>query len=246
MSWRNLQPYRISVEHNSDFSRYRAIVRVVHRPNLKRWSLVSGDAIHNLRCSLDHLIYSIAILRAQRNPPPRRRAWFFPIRDDRDSFQRTIANNPFSKLGATVLEEIEQFQPYNRPHPRLPPMLMLLRRFDDSDKHRILRVATPVLWNVGWEWTKIPGSGAPKMDISQMNPPGTEVVDDAKVGELTFPGPSREAHPKFTAHSVVSISTSLSQKPFELPDVLSELAREVRTIIERVSSLVWAPNREGQ
>ena len=121
-------------------------------------------------------------------------------------------------------------------------MLMLLRRFDDSDKHRILRVATLVLWNVGWEWKKFLGQVSPNGHLSDEHlsddPPGTEVVDDAKVGEPHLSGSVQEAHPKFMAHSVVSISTSLSQKPLELPDVLSELTREVRTIIERVSSLV--------
>ena len=239
MAWAQSNPYRVAVKHNADCSRYWAVVReVIHSPNLERWSLVSGDAVHNLRCALDHLVYSIAIFRTQQNPPPRKRDWVFPIRGDQASFQSTISNNPFPKLGTAVLKEIERFQSYNRPHRVFPPLLTLLQRFNNSDKHHILRVAAIAFWGTGWDWDHVPGTTLPKMDISRIGQLWTEVEDGTKVGEITFPGPSKEANPKFSANLVVSIFTSLSQKPLELPGVLPELAREVRTIIERICRVV--------
>ena len=237
-TWVQSNPYRVAVKHNADRSRYWAVVETIRDPNLERWSLIAWDAVHNLRTALDHLIYSVAIFRTQQNPPPRRRDWTFPIRGDQASLQSTISNKPFPKLGNAVLKEIERFQPYNRPHNVFPPLLTLLQRFDNSDKHHILRVPTICLWGAGWDWNHVPGEVLPEMDTSQIGRLGAEVKDGTKVGEITFLSPSEEANPKFSADLVVSVFTSLSQEPLEMPGVLPELAREVRTIIERICKIV--------
>ena len=232
MAWVSSNPYRVAVKHNADFSRYWAIIRVRNEPSLKRWSLISSDSIHNLRCALDHLIYAIAIVRTKTNPPPRVGGWAFPIRDDFPSFQSALKNHIFHRLGTSVLEEIERFQPYNRLHPRLPPILGMLRRFDDLDKHRLLRVAMVQPRLSGWNWV-------PHPDLSgRIVPTLSEVVDGAKVGELIFQGPSQDADPKFSANLVISLEPLSGEKPIEVPDMLPEMVREVRTVIECVFSRV--------
>jgi hypothetical protein len=45
---------------NPDFTRYSFIIRELRRPAFKRWALIAGDCIHNLRSALDHLVYAIA------------------------------------------------------------------------------------------------------------------------------------------------------------------------------------------
>ena len=234
MAWVNTNPYRVILNHNVDFSRYWATVRINREPSLQRWSLIAGDVVHNLRCSLDHLIYAIAIFRTQMNPPPSKRRWFFPIRDDLTSFQSTITDDSFSKLGTTVLEKIERFQPYNRPHERLPPLLGILRKFDDADKHRLLHVTMVYPGASGWDWNQNPSFPLPRMV-----PKVSEVVDGTKISELIFQRPSKNADPKLTADLVLGVSYPFSgEKPVELADMLPELAREVRTAIESVSRSV--------
>ncbi len=231
-AWVSTNPYRLTIKHNTDFSRCWALVRVIHEPSLERWSLIVSDAIHNLRCSLDHLIYAVAIVRTEMNPPPGARDWSFPIRSD-SSLQVALKDDPFPKLGPSVLEEIKRFQPYNRPHPRLPPILALLNRFDNLDKHRLLRVAMVHPREGKWEW-----SPNPEFPGARIVPTLSEVVDSTKVSELIFQGPSKESYPKFSANLVISLFPLSGEKPIEVSDMLPEMASEVRLIVEQIISVL--------
>ena len=64
-SWVDSDPYSATKKNNADFTRYWAILHVKNRPDLVRWSLIASDAIHNLRCSLDHLVYALAVFRTR-------------------------------------------------------------------------------------------------------------------------------------------------------------------------------------
>ena len=240
MAWAQSNPYRVAVKHNADCSRYWAVVReIIHSPNLERWSLVSGDAVHNLRCALDHLVYSIAIFRTQQNPPPRRRDWVFPIRGDQASFQSTISNNPFPRLGTAVLKEIERFQPYNRPHRVFPPLLTLLQRFNNSDKHHILRVAAIAFWGTGWDWDHVPWNDLPQNGYL----PNRPTVDrSGRTAQRSEKSPSR-VRPRRPTLSSRQTSWCPSSRPFRKnhlssPACSQNLPREVRTIIERICRVV--------
>ena len=234
-AWLNLKPYRVTIEHNVDFSCYWATIQTIHIPNLERWSLVIGDAVHNLRCALDHLVYAIAIFRTQMNPPPRKKKWFFPIRYDVASFQSALTDHKIAKLGTAVCKEIERFQPYNRRHDTLPPLLGILRIFDDSDKHRLLQIVMVQNWGNGWDWAWTPSDLMPLMKHYR-----SEVVDGTKISELVFPSPSQDADPKFAANLVISVPPFVLgvKKPPEIAEVLPELAGEVRLIIESVRGVV--------
>ena len=233
-SWINSKPYQVSKHHNTDCSRYWATVHVVNKLNLESLSLVVSDAIHNFRCALDHLIYAAAIFRTQRNPPPRAGYLGFPIRKNPASFQAAIKKMGIPQLGAAVEKEIERFQPYNRPHDVLPPLLGLIKGFDDADKHRMLNVNVAVQGGAGWEWNQPGWLPLPQQAFGM-----TEVIDGAKVGELTFMGPAEKADPKFTADIVISAFPPLkTKKPVEVPYMLPEMTREVRSIIEGIQGVV--------
>ena len=240
--WLQTDPYRLTKKSNADFTTYAAIIHVNNPPDLQRWSLIASDAIHNLRCALDHLIYAVAILRTKRNPPPSWNKWSFPVCDNASFFQSAIGRlrklSP-GVLEGSVLEEIKRFQPYNRPHPRLPPVLSLLGEFDNSNKHRLLNLVIAQLWGVQANHVIDPTSTALPGEPFKLVVNTSEVVDGAEIASYIFESPSPDADPKFEANIVISVTNPLQvgQDRLELPDVLAELVREVRSIIDRLTSL---------
>src|SRR5208283_1653448 len=90
-AWMNGSPYRLVHEFNSDSTEHSLVFRVISKPELERWALMVGDAIHNLRCCLDHLVYAIAVHESGKNPPLNWDSLQFPIYDEPDRF---IANSP--------------------------------------------------------------------------------------------------------------------------------------------------------
>jgi hypothetical protein len=68
--WAQSQPYTIAKETNAEATRFSVVVHVNNPPDLNRWSLITGDAFHNLRSALDHLVYSISVHQLNAETPP--------------------------------------------------------------------------------------------------------------------------------------------------------------------------------
>ncbi len=56
-------------------------------PDLVKWGLIFGDFIHNLRSSLDHLAYQLAVTASGMPTPPNERVVNFPIYSKRSKFR---------------------------------------------------------------------------------------------------------------------------------------------------------------
>jgi hypothetical protein len=111
-------------------------------PPLQRWSLFIADAFNNLRNALDHLVYAIAIHESVPNLPPHERRLQVPITDSKVKFDEAINDRHLlGQISDPVRAAIENAQPFNRPHPTLPPLLAILRDFTNSDKHKLLHLA---------------------------------------------------------------------------------------------------------
>jgi len=138
--WLQSNPFEIRKVVNGDSTRYSIIAYLVGtEPPIKRWTLMVGDCVHNLRCALDHLVYAIAVHESEKEPPPDERTLMFPITDTPENF---IANDfRIASLSDPVKRAIEGVQPFKRPHTALPPILGLIRDYDNVDKHRLLRMA---------------------------------------------------------------------------------------------------------
>ena len=120
-TWRDTDAYRLTNHTSPDLTRHSWVISVLNPPDLEKWSLIASDVIHNLRCSLDHLVYAIAVSQTERNPPPSADVLAFPICDNPKLFRG--AAKKLSDLSVCVRAEIEKVQPYHRPHERLPPLL---------------------------------------------------------------------------------------------------------------------------
>jgi hypothetical protein len=95
----------------------------------------AADAIHNIRSTLDQLVYQLVEVNGGR---PSRKRSAFPIADDADTFE-TMARERLRGVSGNAVDAIRRFTPYKSGN----DTLWHLRELDDMDKHRKwLAVAT--------------------------------------------------------------------------------------------------------
>jgi hypothetical protein len=100
-----------------------------------------GDAVHNTRCALDHLVCQLAI--AAGNPAACDRTQF-PIFVDETPDNRKTIQRRIKGLSPAAQAEIERLQPYQRrPADSSGDLLWMLSELDNIDKHRLLIVINP-------------------------------------------------------------------------------------------------------
>jgi hypothetical protein len=104
-----------------------------------------GDAVHNLRSALDHLVFQLACVNTNGSPKDERNIQF-PIADSRDVYA-SQARRYLQEVDKTRQATIESYQPYHgaasRPDNYSGPyihQLTLLRDMSNSDKHRLLNI----------------------------------------------------------------------------------------------------------
>ena len=137
-TWLKDQPQSIFHDHNDDFTEHYARVRFAGgMPDFRRWSLMIGDCVTNLRDALDHLVFAIASDPAG------------PCRDKAHVAAFVIANRPedfrdsknrIASVPEIIKNAIADFQPYRRPHKKFPPLLSVLRELANGSKHHLLNV----------------------------------------------------------------------------------------------------------
>jgi hypothetical protein len=121
-------PYEEVIEECGDGrSVYRA--RVIAQPE-PRWGLILGDAVHNLRSSLDHL--AVALVKAHGVVAPSDET-AFPFakaaKDFEDQLKRRVAG-----ASQAAMDKIRTLKPY----PDGNDALWGLHRLDIVDKHHLL------------------------------------------------------------------------------------------------------------
>src|SRR5579863_3618687 len=185
--WMEGSPYRAIQQCDPDCTHYSLVAKLVgDAPPLQRWSLIIGDAIHNLRCSLDHLIYAIAAHESGQNPPPDADILAFPVRDDCPAFTKAERRNLVG-ISQNVRTTIETVQPYHRRHPKLPSPLAILRDLDNANKHKLLRLAyaTPVYGDIGFS-----GPAHPLVRHVDIVANFGEIKDGSELVSHTFDAPA--------------------------------------------------------
>jgi hypothetical protein len=238
MAWIDRKPYGITKEVNADSTRYSIVLRENEPAPLQRWTLILADALHNLRTALDYLVYTIAVAESGQDPPPCERSLQFPIADSLAEFNEAVIRKRLGNISDPVRAVFESVQPYNRPHPTLPPLLRILRDLNNTDKHRMIRLAYGALSkgnlgfvgafpNDGRQWTPVPNLGEVKdgTEIFAMvcDRPTPDMDWDQTIFEIVI-AVSHEKRdplgPEFTGHT-------------ECGALFQEISTEVRTIISR-------------
>lgn len=135
--FRAAHPITTFTEHEGGTT-FLVKVRVPETPDL-RWGVVLGDAIHNLRCALDHAVWELVHrnVRAGFKPAPteaQERRITYPIAYKRADFYGSTA---VRFMTTRQVNFVRRFQPYLRPWPEATPFGEL-GWLSNTDKHRVV------------------------------------------------------------------------------------------------------------
>jgi hypothetical protein len=232
LSWADRRPYRSVRRQNVEFTRHSEIIKVTRVPPLEHWSLVAGDAFHNLRSSLDHLVYAIGMNEADPANPPDPRKLAFPLTDTPDDFKSKFWR--IAMLSPNLQTEIGAFQPYNRPHQQVPSLLGVLRDFDDLDKHRVLQMA---MAQVTQATLRSLGYAIKPGEKIEVHTHLEEVVDGTEIVSIIVNRPTPNMHYKFVAELAITLPHAPGPKGNARSPVIpifNDIAAEVDAAVERV------------
>src|ERR1035441_2446558 len=233
--WKHSNPCVVAKKRDAEGSRHSFIIEIRNRPPLDRWSLIAGDCVHNLRTALDSLVYAIGIAVSGDNPPPEAHRLQFPIADTLELFVQQRSR--IASLGASVNTRIEGAQPYRRPHQQLPPLLSLIRDFDNFDKHRLLNIVVASLTQGGITW-KLSGDDQSTVTAGQHVGPvesGTEVAYHV----VSPPKQEMDYEYEGTVEVAVAHAPAPSGRGFtQIEYVLTALLEEVHGIVERFEDIL--------
>ncbi|MNO74992.1 hypothetical protein D3C76_660160 [compost metagenome] len=102
-------------------------------------SLLVGECVHNMRSSLDNLVYALA--RLQEDPPSNPRKLSFPVYTEKSSFEGRAKPALAKLLSGDALRIIEALQPFQRDSEPggsgENDLLYAISEINNSDKHRL-------------------------------------------------------------------------------------------------------------
>ena len=144
-----------SREFNPETKLYRIFFRGTAPPIPDRLKIVAGEAIHQLRSALDHLVCQMIIHESELlgSPEPDLARRGFPIfhKQNAKKFARMIEG-----ISVEAKAAIEGLQPYRFDGAPQEHYLFALGEFDNIDKHRLLLVVSSALVKQG---VSVGGSG---------------------------------------------------------------------------------------
>jgi hypothetical protein len=172
-------------------------------------SLTIGDAAHNARSALDHLMFVLAKPKSKQEA----RYVYFPIGRTHRNFMSMLKNrkrNPIPGVPRGVKAVLESLQPYHRRKRPKAAYLWELKQIDDWDKHRTLSTTTSAVSGIDASATfkKVKGTTAlidKKLFPGILNP-------GAVLARLKFLKsaiePDVQMHPKLIIHPVFGSGTA--------------------------------------
>jgi len=139
------KPYQISGEFHRDRGEYVFVGQIL-KPldDLLLWGVMFGDALHNFRSALDHLVWQLVLLNDEAPGNHNQ----FPICDTEASYlgvrregQSSARDYRLRGVSDPHKELIDQMQPYQTvAPPRSIPALTALRKLSNHDKHRLVHL----------------------------------------------------------------------------------------------------------
>lgn len=167
-------------------------VKVPETPDLL-WGVMLGDAIHNLRCALDHAVWELiqrnvrAGFKSQPTAAQQRRITY-PVAHKRSGFYGSTA---VQFLTTRQIAFVRRFQPYLRARPEATS-LGELGWLSNTDKHRIVHATHFALES--WEdfrfHCKSNLSAGRIMASEPLIVPGDRLADGTPIVRLTYEVPA--------------------------------------------------------
>jgi hypothetical protein len=204
----NPPPYEITGEHRDDAREYAYVVRrVANVP--PRFAVIAGDAIHNMRSTLDHLTYALVVCNGG-TPTTQTQ---FPVCSSEEKFREALARGRIKGVSGRVEKKIKSLQPFNNDTSD-DTVLAVLNDFSIVDKHR-LPVVTATAVQLGHQ---IVFRDAPRYEGAKRNVTVIAMPDHTKqpwaltkVGEALFSLRFEEPAPHVVADIEFSVQVAFER-----------------------------------
>lgn len=155
---------------------YKMSLEVIEPLGNPGWGLLVGDFVHNLRASLDHLVWQLVLLNGKQ--PSRSNQ--FPICSSRERYwgssggQHSIRERTLAGVAAGHREKIDSVQPFCAPFPNALDcefhVLAVLARLSNVDKHQLIMSALVSIGEVDpgmFDISTADGSGVAMIELQQ-------------------------------------------------------------------------------
>jgi hypothetical protein len=169
------EPYTVVGEYDPDSAKYLARFKILKPIPRHGWGLILGDAVHNARSALDYIAWRLA------GGDPTDLITLFPICNHPAKFKSMQYR--LKRMHPSVVAEIRDLQPYQRPDPKHDP-LWLLEELDARDKHKLIAMTQSVTRAVSFD-----GRGDILIPYATFEQP---VEDNAILAESTDPNVEME------------------------------------------------------
>lgn len=168
-----LDAYTVETQFNTEMNKWVYVITNVTHPPVELGVIV-GDFVHNLRSSLDHLVYQLVEVAGGDHSVKSS----FPIFADSARYRdessgrkclRQIDPARGAKIDATYLGEIDALQPHAAGRGGASDPLWLLSELSNIDKHRILHagIVAVALGVIVLKSPDMPGRELTRLKISQ-------------------------------------------------------------------------------
>ena len=203
------------------------------------WSLIIGDAVHNLRGALDHLAWQLALRYfkgVEANAMKAKASIMFPIVHHKNAWPKERYRTYMMKMDAAKLK---RFQPFNvdpvARGMRLPHPLEMLGSFSNADKHRAIQLTYSHAAVASWD--------APQFRDCVLN----GVIIFSYIGATPKPGdevcriPVRKTgnHPDVDFHTTLSGFIAVREH-WNVEDALTLMAQRIEAALNQFPALVIA------
>jgi hypothetical protein len=145
-NWRKGDPYSVDSEPKGQSTHHRIYVRLRNAPDRRRWGLLLGDAVHNMRSALDHLIYAVAIRVSGQDPPPGFDRLQFVIIDSPLAWKAQAGMHlPTDYKVRAVVKSVQPFKVSGTSEAHRDPLWWVCT-LDNTDKHRLIKPVFAFSW----------------------------------------------------------------------------------------------------
>lgn len=132
------EPPVVRLEHKHVHDEYAFIAYGDPSPPL-RFAVMTGEIVHHLRSSLDHVITALVI----RNGAEPTYQHQFPICTSEADFEKACKKGQLRGVSESAKKLVRSVQPFVTPTPS-KTILNVITKFDNADKHRLLVVVTAI------------------------------------------------------------------------------------------------------
>lgn len=225
------EPYRFAVEYDKDRTHGFVVIRVRENPPFIRWSILIGDAIHNLRVALDYMVCQLIVSGKSQIG----RHSGFPIYRTLEAYNSGKSAN-IKGICPRAEQIIDRLKPYGGGI----ESYWRLHQIDIDDKHRFLLAAIDMPSNIKFKPSPVWAKWVKTADVTFYSLPNP-IKDGTKV--LSFPVPPEAREENFDPSGIDSTWDIRLHNPPEvagrfISQVFDELHCTVKKTIRILSKLI--------